>query len=353
MANINGMSQARSNLLMCPRHGSRYIKQRLRGFRMKGNYATYALALVLVFVIAITPIEVIGEMNSNNNSEPNSGKVVLVMKMSLHNGSGNSDNASLAPHLVELYSATWCIPCRKVESQIDELNVWWPAVETIALHPSQESPDQLATNISYELYNYYNLSGFPTLIIDGFWIMMGDKQSADLQTLLTNISNDNLPSESNTTLNFNWELSDNNLTINWILSSTINVSIDFIITENDVPIPKTSMYLDNIVRAGLVNQSNSGSNIIDINNSNGNNLSITAIVRVSGTPNLVFGSEIPLDSELSDTWIEPSPTRSISPETIALFTIITLVLAIIPLRHTLPVLFRSNNPQITSIIEEE
>jgi len=74
------------------------------------------------------------------------------------------------------------------------------------------------------------------------------------------------------------------------------------------------------------------------------NLSITAIVRIAGTPELEPGSETPLNSGLSDSWQAPTEAKSISPMVIAVFTVLILILAIVPMRHTVPVLFRRQIP---------
>tara|TARA_B100001750_G_C15500896_1_gene597100 strand:- start:986 stop:1948 length:963 start_codon:yes stop_codon:yes gene_type:complete len=281
----------------------------------------------------------------------NPGEVILVQTMPIHNGTGNSSNSESPPHLIELYTATWCIPCRTVESEVDELNSWWPALEVVALHPSLESPDELATNTSSEIYNRYQLEGYPTLLVDGHWILIGDEQSEDLQTLLTNLSEQNLPLNGSATLTFDWHLENRNLTLNWSLSSQHEVIIDFLVSGDNVVWPRTSKQLDNVVIGGLTNQSHAGTESVLLEGLSEGNNSITAIVRIAGIPQLEPGSEKPLTSGLSDSWQEPVEVRSISPKSIAIFSILILILAILPMRHTLPVLFRSQTPHQKSLIE--
>ncbi len=280
----------------------------------------------------------------------NPGEVILVKSMQLQNGSGNSSTSHSAPHIIELYTATWCVPCRTAESEVEELNSWWPALEVVALHPSLESPDELATISSSEIYNRYQLEGYPTLLVDGHWILIGDKQSEDLQTLLTNLSEENLPI-NDANLTFNWYLEGLNLTLNWSIETSHEVVIDFLVSGDNVVWPGTSKNLDNVVIGGLTNQSRVGSDSLFLDGLSAGNNSITAIVRVAGIPELKPGSEKPVNSGLSDSWQEPIDVRTISPVSIAIFSLIILILAILPMRHTLPALFRSQTPSQMSILD--
>jgi hypothetical protein len=163
------------------------------------------------------------------------------------------------------------------------------------------------------------------------------------------LSGDNLPRQGGATLTFDWQLQDDNLTLNWSLSSSYDIILDFLVTGDDVIWPNTSVHLDNVVRGGLTNQSNVGTESVTFDEVLEENLSITAIVRIAGTPELEPGSETPLNSGLSDSWQEPIEERSVSPIVIAIFSALILILAIVPMRHTVPVLFRSQiPPQVAS-----
>jgi thiol-disulfide isomerase/thioredoxin len=307
---------------------------------MKANGARLICVIILSAALSTASISTIAE----ESDPPYPGEVILVLSMPLHNGTGNSSTADSPPHLIELHTATWCVPCRSVESEVEDLEAWWPALEVVALHPSLGSPDELVTNCSSEVYNHYQLGGYPTLVIDGHWTLMGDKQAADLQPLLNNLSGDNLPRQGGATLTFDWQFQDENLTLNWSLSSSHDVILDFLVTGDDVVWPSTSVRLDNVVRGGLTNQSNVGTESVTFDEVLEENLSITAIVRIAGTPELESGSETPLNSGLSDSWQEPIEARSVSPKVIAMFSVLILILAIVPMRHTVPVLFRRQIP---------
>ena len=307
---------------------------------MGANGARLVCVTILFVALSTASIGTIAE----ESDSPYPGEVIHVLSMPLHNGTGNSSTAELPPHLIELHTATWCVPCRSVESEVEDLEAWWPALEVVALHPSFGSPDELVTNCSSEIYSHYQLGGYPTLVIDGHWTLMGDKQATDLQSLLTNLSGENLPRPGGATFTFDWQLHGENLSLNWSLSSSHDVILDFLVTGDDVVWPSTSKRLDNVVRGGLTNQSHVGTESVTLDEVLEENLSITAIVRIAGTPELEPGSETPLNSGLSDSWQAPTEAKSISPMVIAVFTVLILILAIVPMRHTLPVLFRRQIP---------
>jgi len=314
--------------------------------------------LLAAMLIMLSPIISVGSVTTPVSAENQTvdfapGEVVMVMSMPIYDGSGNSSNAEHSPHLVELHTATWCAPCRVAEDEVEELETWWPDVKTISLHPSLDSPDELATSVSSEVYEKYNLSGYPSIIVDGHWSLLGDKQVTDLQSLLSNLSGNNLPRQSSTDLDFTWQMADDNVTINWNLTSQQNVEVDFIISQDGVLWPGTVLTIDKVVRSGLTNLTGENEQTFSVNQTGAGNLSVTAIVRVSGEVNLEAGSEIPLFSGLPDTWSEPESVRSLSPKFIAVFSILLFILALIPMRHTVPVLFRKQQAPSPSQDAEE
>ncbi len=314
--------------------------------------------LLVAMLILLSSIISVGSVTTTALASSQSvsfvpGEVIMVMSMPIYDGSGNSSNAEHSPHLVELHTATWCAPCRVAEDEVEELETWWPGVKTIAFHPSLDSPDELSTSVSSEVYEKYNLSGYPSIIVDGHWSLLGDKQVTDLQSLLSNLSGNNLPRQGSTNLEFTWQMADDNVTINWNLTSQENVKVDFIISQDEVLWPGTVLTIDKVVRSGLTNLTGENEQTFSVNQTGAGNLSLTAIVRVSGEVTLEAGSEIPLFGELADTWDEPESVRSLSPKFIAVFSILIFILALIPMRHTVPVLFRKQQAPSQSHDGEE
>lgn len=320
--------------------------------------ASNRLLILVAALLLLSPIIPVDSVSSPVLAESQTvdftpGEVLMVMTMPISNGTGDSSNAEHSPHLVELHTATWCSPCRVAEDEVNELGSWWPGVETISLHPSLDSPDDLATSVSAEVYNKYLLSGYPSIIVDGHWSILGDKQAIDLQSLLSNLSANNLPIQGAANLDFSWQMAGDNVTINWVLTSQTDVHVDFLITQDEVVWPGTTQTIDHVVRSGLTNLTGEHEQTFSVNQTGSGNLSLTAIVRVSGDVNLEAGSDIPLFGGLPDTWNEPTSVRSISPKFIAAFSIMIFILALIPMRHTVPVLFRKQQPLSQSHDGEE
>ena len=306
--------------------------------------ASNRLLILVAAVLLLPPIISLGSVSTpalaeSQNVDFAPGEVVMVMTMPISNGTGNSSNAGYAPHLVELHTATWCAPCRVAEDEVNELESWWPDVKTISLHPSLGSPDELATSVSSEVYHKYHLSGYPSIIVDGRWSLLGDKQVTDLQSLLSNLSENNLPKQGAANLNFSWQMAGDNITINWDLTSQNEVQVDFLISQDEVVWPGTTQTIDKVVRSGLTNLTGDNEQTFSVNRTGAGTLTLTAIVRMSGDANLEAGSEIPLFSGLPDTWDETESARTLSPKFIATFSILIFILALIPMRHTVPVLF--------------
>ena len=316
------------------------------------------LLILIAAMLLLSPLSSLVSVSTpalaeSQNEDFAPGEVVMVMTMPISNGAGNSSNAGHAPHLVELHTATWCAPCRVAEDEVNELESWWPDVKTISLHPSLGSPDELATSVSSEVYQKYSLSGYPSIIVDGHWSLLGDKQVTDLQSLLSNLSDNNLPKQGAANLNFSWQMDADNITINWNLTSQNNVQVDFLISQDEVVWPGTTQTIDKVVRSGLTNLTGDNEQTFYVNQTGVGNLTLTAIVRISGDANLEAGSEIPLFSGLPDTWDEPESARTLSPKFIGAFSILIFILALIPMRHTVPVLFTKQQLPSQSHDEEE
>jgi len=322
---------------------------------MASNQLPILLAAMLILLSSIISVGSVTTpvLAGSQSVDLTPGEVVMVMSMPIYDGTGNSSNAEHSPHLVELHTATWCAPCRVAEDEVEELETWWPDVKTISLHPSLDSPDELATSVSSDVYQKYRLSGYPSIIVDGHWSLLGDKQVIDLQSLLSNLSGNNLPIQGVANLDFSWQMAGDNVTINWNLTSQSDVIVDFLITQDEVVWPGTTQTIDKVVRSGLTNLSGENEQTFSINRTGAGTLSLSAIVRVSGEVNLEAGSEIPLFGGLPDTWSEPESVRSLSPKFIAVFSILIFILALIPMRHTVPVLFRKQQALLQSQDDEE
>ena len=285
-----------------------------------------------------------------DSPETESGAVVAAFVMELEGQSGNNSEAVFAPHIVELFTATWCIPCRTAEQEVGELEVWWPAVLVLAQHSSTNSPDELATEQSAGLKDYYGIGGYPTLLIDGHWTLLGEEQSKDLQSLLTNLSDAGLV-VSSPEFSLNWSRTGSTISADWSYVGGGNYSLDLLVVQDEVKWPNTIMAIDEIVTGGVTNRSMNGSAEFEISSA-GSNTRLVAIIRVTGEPVTRTGSDTPVFGSLPNSWTPPPEVRSISGKAVFGITVVLVIVALVPMRHTLPVLWRKSGPPAAKIEEE-
>jgi thiol-disulfide isomerase/thioredoxin len=110
------------------------------------------------------------------------GSVVAALSL---NGNGE---AAAAPHLVELYTADWCAPCRDAETNVAALSEWWPDIATVAHHPSNLSSERYHLPQSRQMADDYGVDGYPTIIVDGHWLLRGAGQMNELQDVVSTLS---------------------------------------------------------------------------------------------------------------------------------------------------------------------
>jgi len=264
---------------------------------------------------------------------------------------GNGSAAVGAPHVVELHTATWCVPCRSVEGEMDDLATWWPAVLVIAEHSSVDSPDPLALEESLQLKQHYDVNGWPTLVVDGHWKLLGEAQSPDLTSLLSNLTTEgaDLPLAGAPTLAIDsWvrDCLDCDITVGWTVSGDEGeYLLDIMLVQDGMH--TTALTLDDVLRVAEVlrpvNGNETGSTTLVVNLSEGGeDARLVLLLRRAGTPETEAGSQTPLASALPAEWFAPRAREEIDSTTILLISVLLLVLMVPAFRHTVPALFRSS-----------
>jgi len=116
----------------------------------------------------------------------------------------NQTCASRPSNIVEYFGADWCTECPEVETQLNETS---NQSALILSHRPSSSDDFWLQESRDRFLSVYGLWGYPTLTIDGHYILAGPTQSRELDELLfesisnysgiTNVSldNDNLTVE--------------------------------------------------------------------------------------------------------------------------------------------------------------
>ncbi len=154
----------------------------------------------------------------------------------------NETCVSRPSNIVEYYGADWCEECPEVEQQLNETS---NQSAIILSHRPSSTDDFWLPESRDRFLEVYGLWGYPTLAIDGHYILAGPTQSRELDILLSD-SISNYSGITNVSLDYNnltvegefegqnidvWTISSNSKHINMVtnhtnLSESNLVSID-------------------------------------------------------------------------------------------------------------------------------
>ena len=156
----------------------------------------------------------------------------------------NQTCVSRPSHIVEYFGADWCDECPKVEEQLR--NMTDDSVVTISHRPST-SDDFWLQESKDRFLEVYGLWGYPTVAVDGHYILAGPTQARELDTLISDydsnysgITNVSL-TEDNITLGGNftnmtvdiWTINANETTTNLVTNHTNYSSTQTVDVEGD------------------------------------------------------------------------------------------------------------------------
>ncbi len=143
----------------------------------------------------------------------------------------NQTCVSRPSHIVEYYGADWCDECPKVEEQLR--NMTDESVITISHRPST-SDDFWLQESKDRFLDVYGLWGYPSVAVDGHYILAGPTQARELNSLISDydsnysgITNVSLSGENisiggnftNMTVDI-WTISANQSTVNLVTNHT-------------------------------------------------------------------------------------------------------------------------------------
>ena len=312
----------------------------------------WSAPLVCALLLAsLTPLVTGGEIDEGSHPGELVNAIELPIDWETFQGDGSA--AVSVPHVVELHTATWCLPCRSVESEMGDLASWWPAVLVIAEHSSVDSPDPLALEESQQLKQHYDVTGWPTLIVDGHWKLLGESQSPDLTSLLSNLTAEgaDLPLAGAPALaidSWSRDCLDCDITVGWNVSGDGGeYLLDIMVVQDRMH--TTALTLDDVLRGAEVlrpvNGNETGSTTLAVNLSEGGeDARLVLLLRRAGTPETEAGSQTPLASALPAEWFAPREREETDSTMILLIGALLLVLMVPAFRHTVPALFRSTRP---------
>ena len=233
----------------------------------------------------------------------------------------NQTCVSRPSNIVEYFGADWCTECPEVEEQLHESS----NNDTVIISHRPSTTDDFWLQESRDRFlGVYGLWGYPTLAIDGHYILAGPTQSRELGTLLSE-------SYSNYTGVTNVSLNNGTLEIEGNFSALI-VDI-WTVYSND----------------NLTNIASAHSNISESNNVSTDGEKLVIVVSNPGYIALVSGSSLPANDYIPDGGLDKIGDEGDSVQGSTII-IITLLLLIISMPATLQLIQIMRN---TDHFEEE
>jgi hypothetical protein len=86
-------------------------------------------------------------------------------------------------HVVELFTAQWCDPCRPAEFSADQLDESHPDVAIVELHSSNLSDDQYIVE-AQQRHEQAGVKDYPTFVVDNRWRLMSRSQAREIDDLV-------------------------------------------------------------------------------------------------------------------------------------------------------------------------
>ena len=299
--------------------------------------------------------------------------LVIELPRALTDSADDSEDAPDAgrapPLVVELHTATWCQPCRAAEREVANLSAMWPTVTVLAHHSSDAAIDSLSVAASREARVGAGIDGFPTVLLNGVWALNGSRQSADLSSLVGNVTASggllNAPARIDSIAlaasGWSWNASEERLSVSWSLAGAnatdhpnlAGASLEtWLIRDGidggslgflpDVVVAGAEMTLSNDSSDGL-HPTSEGTAVVDVANATSRNgyggQRIVLLLRAPGVQ-LRSGSMTPLDGQQS---APPQPVVQNGVvdryPMLPWIALVTGVLLMLPaLRHTVPIL---------------
>jgi hypothetical protein len=233
----------------------------------------------------------------------------------------NQTCVSRPSNVVEYFGADWCTECPEVEEQLHQSS----SNDTVIVSHRPSTTDDFWLQESRDRFlGVYGLWGYPTLAIDGHYILAGPTQSRELGTLLSE-SNSNYTGVTNVSLN----------------NGTLEIEGNF----SDLIVDVWTVYSND----NLTNIASAHSNLSEINNVSTDGEKLVIIVSNPGYIALVSGSSLPANDYIPDGGLDKigEDGDSVQGSTII---IITLLLLIISMPATLQLIQIMRN---TDHFEEE
>ena len=308
-----------------------------------------AVLVALTPVVGSTPVDITGPLDTTT---PGDVLDVLILDIEANATNGTGDSLRRPPFLVELHTATWCIPCRTAETEVAELEAVWSSVAILRHHSSDL--DILSVEASNQTKQNQGIRGYPSIVVEGRWILNGSSQSRDFEDFIANMTSAGLT--RNTTPNANWingwSYSDGVMDVDFEVGMD-DVQVDVYLLMNGVNGRELGILPDTVV-AGVTDVDLSQGSTASLNLS-GASISVTndpgrivLVVRNPGPAILTPASDIFVSSDYQS--VPPSPSGgsfAVSNPFLFWFALLGGIAFMLPaLQHTVPTLFRKQRLKI-------
>ena len=148
-----------------------------------------ARGLVLLALVMLVPLTVADLPEPEQRPDVVPGPILGVVEVPLTSEDVAGDQR-VRQHLLEVWTAVWCLPCQELETtmgpwtkagQLDDLAI-------VAWHPWGDDEDDLAAPAAEARKDVQGVFGYPTLIADGDWSLLGEPGGQWLPQWLENRS---------------------------------------------------------------------------------------------------------------------------------------------------------------------
>ncbi|MBD18699.1 MAG: hypothetical protein CMB13_03570 [Euryarchaeota archaeon] len=277
---------------------------------------------------------------------------VLILDIEANATNGSGDSLRRPPFLVELHTATWCLPCRAAEVEVAELEATWSNVAILRHHSS--NLDTLSVKASNETKQDQGIHGYPSIVVEGRWILNGSSQSVDFDDLIANMTSSGLTRNTTPTDNWidGWSYGNGVMDVD-VRIGMDDVQVDVYLLMKGVNGGQLGILPDTVV-AGETDVNVSQSSTVSLNLS-GTSISMTddpgrivLVVRNPGPAILTPGSDIFVSGDYQSVPPNPS-TGSFAMSNPFLFWLALVggVAFMLPaFQHTVPTLFSKRQSKI-------
>jgi len=186
--------------------------------------SAFRLAMMLIVLLCI-PSTLSQSQSVEERTEQPRGQLLDIRYISYECLTSSTCEPSQPEHLIEYFSADWCEPCLQVS---DQLNNYSENGSIILQHHPSALDETFLSASKLRFDTEYRLLLYPSIVVDGSFLLTGSRQAMDLNTTLdnssTNWSGFNSIEYSNGTLS--WDTSTGELVRIWQLEPTPHTTLD-------------------------------------------------------------------------------------------------------------------------------